>query len=74
MTTLEEMESQLAELQAKVAAERDRVKQEMLETIRSMIAAGTLTAAEVRAILPPAYPNRKKPGRKPKNPPQQEAA
>ena len=64
--TLLEMEKQLAELRAKYEAEQARVRTEAIEGITAMLASGTLTHADLRALLPAANPNRRKPGPKPK--------
>ena len=67
MTDLARMEAELAELQAKVATERQRVRETTLEAIRAMLVSGTLTADDLRELLPKAAanPNRRKPGPKP---------
>jgi DNA-binding protein H-NS len=52
MTNLLEMERQLAEMQARVTAERARVKSETLEALRAMLASGTLTHDDLRELLP----------------------
>jgi DNA-binding protein H-NS len=60
------LEQQLAELQAKVTAKRTEVRNAALEGIKAMLASGTLTAEDLRAILPkgplaPRARDRKKP-------------
>lgn len=60
------MEAQLAELQAKVIAERQRVKDATIEAIRGMLASGTLTPADLQALLPKAPSRNRTPKRAPK--------
>jgi DNA-binding protein H-NS len=52
MSNLAEMEKQLAELQAKVAEERAKVRAETIDALRAMLASGTLTHDDLRALLP----------------------
>lgn len=52
MSDLKQMEADLATLQAKVQAERTRVKSEALEAIKDMLASGTLLAEDLAALLP----------------------
>jgi DNA-binding protein H-NS len=49
---LKQMEAQLAELQARYRAERERVRGETLEALREMLASGTLSVDDLRALLP----------------------
>lgn len=65
--TLQEMEKQLAEMRAKYETELARVRTDAIEGIKAMLASGTLTHADLRALLPAPNPNRRKPGPKPKN-------
>lgn len=46
------MERQLAEMYEKVKVERERVRTETLDTLRAMLASGTLTADDLRSVLP----------------------
>lgn len=64
--TLLDMEKQLAELREKYEAEKGRVRTEAIEGIKLMLGSGTLTQDDLRALLPKANPNRRKPGPKPK--------
>lgn len=52
MSDLKQMEADLATLQAKVQAERTRVKTEALEAIKDMLASGTLQAQDLANLLP----------------------
>ena len=52
MSDLKQMEADLATLQAKVLAERTRVKTEALEAIKDMLASGTLVADDLAGLLP----------------------
>ncbi|NUX58718.1 H-NS histone family protein [Paraburkholderia youngii] len=65
MNQLKEMEAQLKELQARYNEERTRVRTETLDALRDMLASGTLTHDDLRALIPrdaPANPrSRKKP-------------
>lgn len=52
MTDLNALEKELAALTEKVTAERARVKHETLEALRAMLESGTLTPADLIALLP----------------------
>jgi DNA-binding protein H-NS len=54
--TLQEMEAELAALYAKVQAEKTRVRTTALEGIKAMLESGTLTADDLRELLPPPPP------------------
>jgi DNA-binding protein H-NS len=61
MSDLKQMEAELAELYAKVQAERVRVRTEALDAIKAMLESGTLLAEDVAALLPKeANPARKR--------------
>ena len=61
-SNLTELEQQLEQLQAKVIAERQRVKDGTLEAIKNMLASGTITVDDLKALLPHA-PARVRPPR-----------
>lgn len=65
MVDLLQLERDLAELQAKVIAERERVKGETLEALRAMLASGTLTPDDLLVLLP-KVPRDRTPKREPK--------
>lgn len=52
MADLLQLERELAELQAKVLAERARVKGETIDALKAMLASGTLTPDDLLALLP----------------------
>ena len=67
MADLKTLEIQLATLQEQVNAERARVRTETLQAIGAMLESGTLTPADLYALMPePATPKR---DRTIKNPP-----
>lgn len=67
-SNLTELEAQLVELQTKVETERARVKSETLAAIEAMLANGTISADDLKALLPHAAP-RARPPRNRANPP-----
>jgi DNA-binding protein H-NS len=54
MTDLKQMEAELAEMQAKVQAERERVRGVTLDALKDMLASGTLKPEDLTALLPDA--------------------
>lgn len=66
MENLTELEAELAALQERVRAKRAEVREKTMDALRAMLESGTLTVDDLKALLPPPNPHKRKPGPKPK--------